>query len=153
MALSPLIIRAKLKALDAIDGMLDDRDAESLSRLKKPGVIEQKGSDTALDGDGIGRKDPPDDSEGGAPRDSIQDGEKMVEHGEGEASFDHQDGGKSHAEDGATKDDDFMAELKRMSTSNPSAKNALSMLEDDEDENESQDKAPRPGKRRDSSRG
>lgn len=151
MPLHPTMIRAKLKALDAVDAMLDDRDAENADRLKRFGVAPTKGSDTALDGDGIGRKDPPSDSETKHTRDSTQDGEHFVEHPEGESQDDNQDHGNESVEDDG-HDDGLVSELKKMASSNSNAKNALAMLEDDEDEEEREDTVPPKGKRRDSSK-
>lgn len=128
-----------LGALDDLDEMLDLRDAEKAKRLKEDGVQPNKSSQTDLE-DGsndMGDKSPP---ENGEETDSTDDGDADQD---GNSDHGETDGGRDGNADPHTEDDgepDFMAELKRMSSSDPNARNAHSMLlEGDSDENESQD--------------
>lgn len=109
-------LRAAMKALDSIDKLLDDRDAEDADRLDEMGMVKNKGSDANLD-----------DEDGGLGDKSTSDkpGHKSTQ----EADDDGQSDMDTSSEDPA----DFMAELRKMSKNSTDARNVRKLLDDDEE--------------------
>lgn len=101
-------IKRKLKALDAIDAYLDDRDAED-GRKMKEGTAEDEAAHADADDSGLGKDASP-------------------------ASDDDKGAHEATQELSLIDDMDLRSELKKMSASNPGAKSALSMFEEEQEE-------------------